>query len=75
MGAAFRQDPKAMTCMMNNFYRNANAVLDASADSDQIDAITKTLSSKGYVWRDFLAEFVVSDAFRSAPAAVAASGN
>ena len=68
MGAAFRQSPTAMTCMMNNFYRNANGVLDASADSDQIDAITKTLGSKGYVWRDFLAEFVVSDAFRSAPA-------
>jgi len=75
LGAAFRQDPKVMSCMINNFYRNANAVLDASADSSQIDALTQTLGSKQYVWRDFLADFVVSDAFRSAPAAVPTAGN
>jgi Protein of unknown function (DUF1588)/Protein of unknown function (DUF1592)/Protein of unknown function (DUF1595)/Protein of unknown function (DUF1587) len=75
MGAAVRQSSKAMTCMMNNFYRNANGVLDATADSNQIDAITQTLGKKGYVWRDFLAEFIVSDAFRSAPAAVDTAGN
>jgi hypothetical protein len=72
LGAALRQDPKAMTCMMNNFYRNANGVLDASTDSDQIDALAKALDSKHYVWRDFIADFVASDAFRSAPAAVPA---
>ena len=27
-----------------------------------------TLSSRGYVFRDLVADFVVSDAFRSAPA-------
>jgi hypothetical protein len=72
MGAVFRQSSKVMTCMMNNFYRNANGVLDPSADSDQIDALTKALDSKHYVWRDFVADFVASDAFRSAPAAVPA---
>jgi len=70
LGAALRQDPKVMACMINNFYRNANGVLDASADSDQIDLLTKALDSKHYVWRDFIADFVASDAFRSAPAAV-----
>lgn len=72
LGAAFRQSARAMSCMMSNFYRNANGIEDATSDSAQIDALTKTLASKNYVWRDLLAEFVVSDAFRSAPAAITA---
>ena len=75
LGAAFRQSSRALTCMMNNFYRNANGIVDASADSMQIDTLTQTLASKGYVWRDLVAEFVVSDAFRSAPAAAITAGN
>jgi hypothetical protein len=75
LGTAFRQSSRAMTCMMSNFYRSSNGVLDASADSAQIDALTQTLASKGYVWRDLVAEFVASDAFRSAPAAVVTAGN
>lgn len=75
LGAAFRQSSRALTCMMNNFYRNANGIVDASADSMQIDALTQALASKGYVWRDLVADFVVSDAFRSAPAAATTAGN
>mgnify|MGYP000249073968 CR=1 FL=1 len=75
LGAAFRQSSRAMTCMMNNFYRSSNGIVDSAADSAQIDALTQTLASKGYVWRDLLAEFVVSDAFRSAPAAAVTAGN
>jgi len=75
MGAAFRQSSKAMTCMMSNFYRSANGVVDATADSAQIDSLAQTLASKGYVWRELVAEFVVSEAFRSAPAAPATAGN
>ncbi len=75
LGAAFRQNSRAMACMMNSFYRNANGVPDATADSAQIDALTQALTSKGYVWSDFIAQFIVSDAFRSAPAAVATAGN
>jgi hypothetical protein len=75
MGAAFRQSSSAMTCMMSNFYRNANGVVDAQADSAQIASLAQTLASKGYVWRDLVAEFVVSDAFRSAPAAPVTAGN
>ncbi|MEO6601392.1 MAG: DUF1592 domain-containing protein [Polyangiaceae bacterium] len=75
MGAAFRQSATAQACMMSNFYRNANGVEDAVADTAQIDALSKTLMGKNYVWRDFVAEFVVSDAFRSAPAAAVMAGN
>ncbi len=68
MGAAFRQSPTALRCMMNNFYRSANGIENASLDAAQIDALGETLAAKGYVWRDLVAEFVASDAFRSAPA-------
>ena len=61
--------------MMSNFYRNANGILDASADEAQITALSQTLASKNYVWRDLVTEFVVSDAFRSAPAAAITAGN
>jgi hypothetical protein len=75
MGAAFRQSATAMTCMMSNFYRSANGRADASADSAQIDSLAQALAAKNYVWRDLVAEFVVSDAFRSAPAAPVTAGN
>jgi hypothetical protein len=74
MGAAFRQSARAMSCMMSNFYRSANGVKDATADAAQIEALTQTLVAKGYVWRDLVAEFVASDAFRSAPAAAVTGG-
>jgi hypothetical protein len=74
-GTVLRQNPRAMSCMMSNFYRDANAVVDASADTAQIDALGQTLAAKGYVWRDLVAEFVASDAFRSAPAPAVTAGN
>jgi hypothetical protein len=75
LAAALSQNPRAMTCLMNNFYRNANGRIDATADSGQIDALRQTLTSKDYVWRELVAEFVTSDAFRSAPAAAATAGD
>ena len=75
LGTVLRQSPRALTCLMSNFYRNANGRLDATADSAQIDALRETLASKDYVWRDLVAEFVTSDAFRSAPAAAVTTGN
>lgn len=69
MGAAFRQSAKAMTCLMNSYYRSANGRADATADAVQIDQLGQTLAAKAYVWRDLVSEFIVSDAFRSAPAA------
>lgn len=74
-GTVLRQNPRALSCMMSNFYRDVNAVVDASADSAQIDALGQTLAAKGYVWRDLVAEFVASDAFRSAPAPAVTAGN
>jgi hypothetical protein len=74
MGAVFGQNPRVLTCLMNNYYRHANGVPEYSADTAQITALSQTLATKAYVWRDFVTEFVVSDAFRSAPAA-ATAGN
>ncbi len=75
LGAAFRQSPRALSCMMDSFYRSANGVADASPDSDQVTSLGQTLAAKSYVWRDLVAEFVASDAFRSAPATPVTAGN
>jgi hypothetical protein len=75
LATVLRQSPRALTCMTSNFYRNANGRMDAKADSAQIDALKETLASKDYVWRDLVAEFVTSDAFRSAPVADGTAGN
>jgi hypothetical protein len=69
LGAALRQDPRAMSCMMSSFYRDANASVEATAaDAAQIDGLVKNLATDSYVWRNLVADFVASDAFRSAPA-------
>ena len=75
LGAAFRQSARAMTCMTSNFYRAATGRADAAPDSAEVDKLSQTLTAKGYVWRDLVAEFIASDAFRSAPAAVVTAGN
>jgi hypothetical protein len=75
LGAAMRGNARALTCMMSNFYRNANGLVKATADTAQIDALSQTLAAKNFVWRDLVSEFVASDAFRSAPAAVITAGN
>lgn len=72
MGAVFAKSERVLTCMLNNFYRHANGVENYAADAAQITALSGLLASKAYVWRDFVGDFVASDAFRSAPAAVTA---
>ena len=72
MGAVFAKNERVLTCLMNNFYSHANGVEDYKVDSAQIANLTQALATKGYVWRDFVADFVASEAFRSAPAAVTA---
>lgn len=74
LGSAFRQSTRALTCMMGNFYRSSTGRKDAAPDSAEIDKLTQALTTKGYVWRDLVAEFVASDAFRSAPAAPVTAG-
>jgi len=68
LGSALAQDPRVMSCLMRNFYRNVNGRVDDVADADQVTSLVQTLATRGYVWRNLLADFVASDAFRSAPA-------
>jgi hypothetical protein len=75
LGAAMRGNANALNCMVSNFYRNANGVVTATADTAQVTALAQTLTAKNFVWRDFVSDFVASDAFRSAPAAAVTAGS
>ena len=68
LGAALRQDVNAISCMVRNFYRDANGRAEDDVDAAQIDNLVKDLAAHGYAWRELVADFVASDAFRSAPA-------
>jgi hypothetical protein len=68
LGAALRQEPKVIACLMRNLYRNANGRAEDDQDLQQINGLVQSLAARNYVWRDLLADFVASDAFRSAPA-------
>ena len=68
LGSALAQDPRVTNCLMRNFYRNVNGRVDDVADAPQVTSLVQTLATRGYVWRNLLADFVASDAFRSAPA-------
>jgi hypothetical protein len=67
LGAIMRNDPAVMECLLRYFYRNVNGREDDKYDEAQIDGMAASLSSRGYVFRDMIADLVVSDAFRSAP--------
>jgi hypothetical protein len=67
LGAALRGSDKVMDCLLKNFYRDVNGRADDRYDQVQIDAMKASLSARNYVFRDLVADFVVSDAFRSAP--------
>jgi hypothetical protein len=66
LGTALRNSPAVTECLLRNFYRNVNGRNDDVHDP-QIANMLTTLSSRGYVFRDMIADFVASDAFRSAP--------
>ena len=68
LGAALRQEPKVIACLMRNLYRNANGRAEDDQDPQQINGLVQSLAARNYVWRDLLGDFVASDAFRSAPA-------
>jgi hypothetical protein len=68
LGAVLKQDPRATACMLRNFYRNANGRAEDGNDLAQIDVLAKALAARNYVWSGLVADFVASDAFRSAPA-------
>jgi hypothetical protein len=67
LGAAFRGSALVNACMLRNFYRSVNGREDDNYDQPQLDNMTATLTSDAYVFSDFVADFVASDAFRSAP--------
>jgi len=68
LATALRQNPAVLTCLLRNFYRSVNGRAEDDEDLDQILSLGETLSADGYAWTTFLADFVASDAFRSAPA-------
>jgi hypothetical protein len=57
-----------LQCLLRHFYRSVNGRADDVADTAQIEAMAASLSARNYVFRDLVADFVTSDAFRSAPA-------
>jgi hypothetical protein len=68
LASVLRQNESVLTCLMRNFYRDANGRAEDDQDPDQIAGMLQSLSSHGYVWSNLVADFVASDAFRSAPA-------
>ncbi|HEV8246476.1 MAG TPA: DUF1592 domain-containing protein [Polyangiaceae bacterium] len=75
LGSTLAQNADAMTCMMRNFYRNVNGRVEDDKDPEQVDSLVQSLAARGYVWRNLLADFVASDAFRSAPALPVTTGS
>jgi hypothetical protein len=67
LGTILGNSPSVNECLLRNFYRNVNGRDDDNYDQAGIDIMKASLSAKGYVFRDLVAEFVTSDAFRSAP--------
>jgi hypothetical protein len=68
LGAVLRQNTRVLSCLMANFYRHANGRAEDDHDPDQINGMLQSLAARHYVWSDLVADFVASDAFRSAPA-------
>jgi len=68
LGAALRESATTTECLLRNFYRSVNGRTDDVYDPSGIDGMVASLRSRRYVFRDLVADFVVSDAFRSAPA-------
>lgn len=67
LGAALRGSASVTECLLRNFYRSVNGRTDDAYDQPGIDGMVTSLRSRNYVFRDLVADFVESDAFRSAP--------
>jgi hypothetical protein len=68
LGTALRGYAPALECLLRHFYRGVNGRTEDLQDLPQVTALMATLAGRNYVFRDLVAEFVTSDAFRSAPA-------
>jgi len=75
LGATLRQDPRTLACLMRNFYRNANGRAEDDKDPTQITSLVQSLTARNYLWSGLVADFVASDAFRSAPALPVMTGS
>jgi len=75
LGSVLRQDQNVIACLLRNLYKNANGRAEDDKDLDQVKNLASTLASRNYVWSTFLADFVASDAFRSAPALPVTTGS
>jgi len=75
LGSVLRQDASVITCLLRNLYKNANGRAEDLDDLEQIKGLVQTLGTRNYVWSSFLADFVASDAFRSAPALPVMTGS
>jgi hypothetical protein len=67
LGKALHDSAQATECLLRKFYRSVNGRDDDRYDQSQIEGMAAGLRSRGYVFRDTIADFVASDAFRSAP--------
>jgi hypothetical protein len=67
LGGVLRGSAKVTECLLRHFYRSVNGRADDAHDQLAIDGMVASLSARGYVFRDLVADFVASDAFRSAP--------
>jgi hypothetical protein len=74
LGVALRESATVTECLLRHFYRSVNGRTDDVHDPSSIEGMVASLRSRGYVFRDLVADFVVSDAFRSAPAVPVAEG-
>jgi hypothetical protein len=68
LGKVLRESANVTECLLRHFYRSVNGRADDAYDQPAIDEMVASLSARGYVFRDLIADFVGSDAFRSAPA-------
>jgi hypothetical protein len=75
LGAMLRKDARALACLVRHLYRDANGRAEDDKDMAQINTLTEALAARGYVWNNFLADFVASEAFRSAPALPVKTGS
>jgi hypothetical protein len=75
LGAMLRQTPVVLSCLVRNFYRQANGRAEDANDMAQIAILADALAARNYSWSGFLADFVASEAFRSAPALPITTGS
>jgi hypothetical protein len=70
LGTALRGHAPAIECLLRHFYRGVNGRTDdmSPVEKPQVDAMVASLNARNFVFRDLVADFVASDAFRSAPA-------